>query len=121
MIAFFAGAAIHFKSTVEDLEIRLEYGYKREIEFFEEIKRLQKKIENLEQELKGSKTNRKCKTTKVDSSYFHNVDSVEELKRQYRNLAKQYHPDITHDGGEMMKRINEEYKRIYKEYKENKQ
>ena len=40
--------------------------------------------------------------------YFQNVNSIDDLKHQYKNLAKKYHPDR---GGntEIMKIINLEY------------
>lgn len=44
-------------------------------------------------------------------SFFMNVKTVEELKRQFRHLVKKYHPDM---GGnaEDMKRINFEYEQL---------
>lgn len=43
--------------------------------------------------------------------YFKNVNTIEELKKQFKKLAKQYHPDL---GGsnEAMKEINAEYEML---------
>ena len=46
--------------------------------------------------------------------YFVNVKTLEELKKQYKKLAKQYHPDL--NGGttnEIMKAINAEYDKLF--------
>lgn len=47
--------------------------------------------------------------------YFNKVFTVEELKRQYRRLVLENHPDA---GGteEAMKQINAEYEELYKTY-----
>lgn len=44
--------------------------------------------------------------------YFENVLTLEELKKQYKELAKQHHPDM---GGteEAMKQINNEYEQLF--------
>lgn len=45
--------------------------------------------------------------------YFTNINSIDELKKAYRNLAKQHHPD--HGGNiETMKSINREYEQVFK-------
>lgn len=42
--------------------------------------------------------------------YFIYCDSLDELKLQYRELAKQYHPDLNPEiGDEIMKEVNNEY------------
>ncbi len=46
--------------------------------------------------------------------YFTNLSDLSELKSAYRALTKQYHPDITGDNGEAMKKINAEYDWILK-------
>ena len=48
--------------------------------------------------------------------YFRNVDCIEELKKQYKNLAMTNHPDR---GGseEVMKEINNEYDCLFQKYK----
>lgn len=52
--------------------------------------------------------------------YFKGVNSIESLKKQYRKLAKQYHPDNNHetDTTEIMKVINREYEELFKKYKD---
>lgn len=52
--------------------------------------------------------------------YFKNVTCIEELKKQYRNLAKQYHPDMNKDTDttEAMKAINAEYEQLFAKYKD---
>lgn len=51
--------------------------------------------------------------------YFKNVNSVEQLKKQYRNLAKQYHPDLNKDkdATRIMQAINKEYEELFERYK----
>ena len=46
-------------------------------------------------------------------TYFRNVNTLEELRKQYKELLKQYHPD---NGGsvEIMQEINSEYDRLFK-------
>ena len=48
--------------------------------------------------------------------YFKNVGTIEELRRQYKELLKCYHPD---NGGneEIMKAINVEYEQLFKTLK----
>lgn len=47
------------------------------------------------------------------NKYFKNVNTLEELRKQYKNLLKKYHPD---NGGseEATKEINTEYERLFK-------
>lgn len=50
--------------------------------------------------------------------YFTNVQTLEELKKQYKKLAKQYHPDL--NGGattEIMQEINKEYDLLFERVK----
>ena len=46
-------------------------------------------------------------------TYFNNVQTLDELRKQYRDLLKKYHPD---NGGseEETKAINVEYERLFK-------
>lgn len=45
-------------------------------------------------------------------AYFNNVQTLDELRKQYRDLLKKYHPD--NDGsGEETKVINVEYERLF--------
>lgn len=48
-------------------------------------------------------------------AYFTNIQSIEDLKAQYKKLARQHHPDL---GGslETMQEINAEYDRLFKKY-----
>lgn len=39
--------------------------------------------------------------------------TVEELKKHYRELSKQYHPDINPEGLEIMKTINNEFEELF--------
>ena len=52
-------------------------------------------------------------------NYFLNITTAEELKSAYRNLAKQYHPDINKspEALEIMKVINSEYEYLAQELK----
>lgn len=51
--------------------------------------------------------------------YFKSVKSVEELKKQYKKLVMQYHPDRNHDTDttDIMKAINAEYSALFERYK----
>ena len=42
-------------------------------------------------------------------TYFHDVQTVEELKRQYKTLAFKYHPDREGGSKEIMQQVNAEY------------
>lgn len=52
--------------------------------------------------------------------YFVNVNSVEQLKKQYKTLCKKYHPDLNHDTdtNAIMKAINAEYEQLFAKYKD---
>lgn len=46
--------------------------------------------------------------------YFKNINTLEDLKKEYRNLAKMYHPDLNkEDTTEIMKAINKEYDELF--------
>lgn len=117
-IAFWVGAALYFKDKSDNLSVELESSNERLKLFYEEIRRLQEEIRRLKRE-QNKDTKSKPHTANPDSSYFHNIQSIAELKKQYRNLAKKYHPDITNDNGEKMRQINDEYNKIYKRFKED--
>ena len=46
-------------------------------------------------------------------AYFNNINTLEELRKQYRDLLKRHHPD---NGGDVsdMQEINAEYDRLFK-------
>lgn len=52
--------------------------------------------------------------------YFQNVNSVEQLKKQYKALCKKYHPDLNKDTdtNDIMKAINAEYSALFERYKD---
>lgn len=50
--------------------------------------------------------------------WFKTAHSIEEVKRIYRQLCKQYHPDLNEiDTTEIMKQINAEYERAFNHFK----
>ena len=46
--------------------------------------------------------------------YFTNVNTLEELRKQYKNLLKMYHPDNANGSTEATQEINAEYDRLFK-------
>ena len=50
--------------------------------------------------------------------YFSNVSSLEQLRKQYRDLLKQYHPDNVNGSTEACQEINAEYDRLFKVLKD---
>lgn len=49
-------------------------------------------------------------------TWFTNCQSLEELKKTYKDLVKQYHPDLNPGlGSETMAKINAEYDKVFKE------
>ncbi len=48
------------------------------------------------------------------SKYFKNISTLEELRRQYRDLLKQYHPDNKNGSTEATKEINADYDKLFK-------
>lgn len=50
--------------------------------------------------------------------YFKNVTTIQELKKQYRNLIMKYHPDLNkEDTTEIMQEINSEYNTLFTKVK----
>ena len=50
--------------------------------------------------------------------YFRNVNTIQELKKQYRDLVMQYHPDLNkEDTTSIMQAINSEYNDIFNKVK----
>ena len=46
--------------------------------------------------------------------YFKNVNTLEELRRQYRDLLKKYHPDNANGSTQETQEINAEYDQLFK-------
>lgn len=47
-------------------------------------------------------------------AYFKNVETLEELRRQYKELLKKFHPDNPDGSTEATQEINSEYDRLFK-------
>lgn len=52
------------------------------------------------------------------AKYFSNVQTLEELRKQYRDLLKKYHPDNVNGSTEATQEINAEYDRLFKMLKD---
>lgn len=52
------------------------------------------------------------------SKYFKDVNTLEELRRQYRDLLKKYHPDNANGSTAATQEINSEYDRLFKVLKD---
>ena len=52
------------------------------------------------------------------SKYFKDVNTLEELRRQYRDLLKKFHPDNANGSTETTQEINAEYDRLFKVLKD---
>ena len=50
--------------------------------------------------------------------YFNNVNALEDLRRQYKELLKKYHPDNPQGSTEACQEINAEYDRLFKVLKD---
>ena len=55
------------------------------------------------------------------SKYFENVESIEELRKKYRELLKKYHPDNADGSTKITQEINNEYDQIFSELSHEKQ
>lgn len=51
-------------------------------------------------------------------TYFKNVNTLEELRKQYKELLKKYHPDNANGSTEATQEINAEYDRLFKVLKD---
>ena len=47
------------------------------------------------------------------SKYFKDVNTLEELGKQYRDLLKKYHPDNENGSVDVTQEINTEYDRLF--------
>lgn len=52
------------------------------------------------------------------SKYFKDVNTLEELRRQYRDLLKKHHPDNANGSTAATQEINAEYDRLFKALKD---
>lgn len=52
------------------------------------------------------------------TTYFNNPKTLEELRKQYKNLLKKYHPDNVGGSEEATKDINNEYEKLFKVLKD---
>ncbi len=50
-------------------------------------------------------------------NYFNNVETLEELRKQYKELLKRYHPDNPQGSTEATQAINAEYSELFKALK----
>ena len=55
------------------------------------------------------------------TTYFNNPKTLEELRKQYKNLLKKYHPDNVGGSEEATKDINNEYEALFKALKGKRQ
>lgn len=51
-------------------------------------------------------------------TYFKNVTTLEELRKQYKELLKKYHPDNINGSTETTQEINTEYDNLFKVLKD---
>ena len=52
------------------------------------------------------------------NTYFKNVQTLDELRKQYKDLLKKYHPDNVNGSTEATQEINTEYDRLFRELKD---
>lgn len=50
--------------------------------------------------------------------YFKNVNTLEELRKQYKELLKKYHPDNPNGSTEATQEVNAEYDTLFKTLKD---
>lgn len=48
------------------------------------------------------------------AKYFKDVETLEQLRKQYRDLLKKYHPDNAHGSTEATQEINSEYDKLFR-------
>lgn len=54
--------------------------------------------------------------SRVRVKWFCDCETIEDIKKRYRDLARQYHPDINPDNADKMKEINIEFDEVAKIY-----
>ncbi len=52
------------------------------------------------------------------TTYFKNINTLEELRKQYKELLKKYHPDNANGSTEATQEINAEYDKLFKALKD---
>lgn len=52
------------------------------------------------------------------NKYFKDVNTLEELRRQYRDLLKKYHPDNANGSTQVTQEVNAEYDQLFKVLKD---
>lgn len=52
------------------------------------------------------------------SKFFNKVETLEQLRRQYKELLKKYHPDNANGSTEATQEINAEYDKLFKVLKD---
>lgn len=55
------------------------------------------------------------------TKYFKNPKTLEELRKQYRDLLKKFHPDNENGSEEITKEINTEYEQLFKVLKDRRE
>ena len=50
-------------------------------------------------------------------TYFRNINTLEQLRKQYKELLKQYHPDNPNGSTKATQEINAEYEQLFKQLK----
>ena len=50
--------------------------------------------------------------------YFNNVNTLEELRKQYKELLKKYHPDNQNGSTKATQEVNAEYDNLFKVLKD---
>ena len=51
-------------------------------------------------------------------TYFRNVETLEELRKQYKELLKKFHPDNANGSTEATQEINAEYDNLFRKFKQ---
>lgn len=49
----------------------------------------------------------------MKTTYFKNIETLEELRKQYKELLKKFHPDILHGSTETTQEVNAEYDHLF--------
>lgn len=52
------------------------------------------------------------------AKYFKDIETLEQLRKQYRDLLKKYHPDNAHGSTEATQEINSEYDKLFRMLKD---